>query len=104
MICSLDAIGIHVPHSLSKLVQLLLVFFSILLPNEAHAALTLIRDWLETLECIQMFKCSLLLSNRLARAIKLGEAFYDVLGQYWCAHIQSFCNRWNATPVEISGP
>ena len=31
------------------------------------------------------------------------SSFYDVLGQYWCANIQSFCNRWNATPVEISG-
>lgn len=75
MICNLDAIGIHVPHSLCKLVQLLLMLLSVLLPNKSHTALTLVRNRLESLECVQMFKYSLLLPNSLAYAIKLGEAF-----------------------------
>ena len=75
MICSLDTIGVHVPHSLCKVVQLLLVLFCILLPNKSHPAFTLIRDWFEPLECVQMLKYSLLLPNSLAHAVKLGEAF-----------------------------
>ena len=75
MICNLDAIGIHVPHSLCKVVQLLLVLFCILLPNKSHPAFTLIRDWFEPLECVQMLKYSLFLPNSLAHAVKLGEAF-----------------------------
>ena len=31
------------------------------------------------------------------------RSFYDILGLYWCAHIQSFSNQWSATPIEISG-
>ena len=75
MICNLDAIGIHVPHSLCKVVQLLLVLFSVLFSHKAHAALTLIRDWLEPLKCLQMLECRLLFPNRLAHAVKLGKAF-----------------------------
>ena len=75
MICNLDAIGIHVAHCLCKLVQLLLMFLGVLLPNKSHPTLTLIRDWLETLECIQMLERRLLLPNSLAHAVKLGEAF-----------------------------
>lgn len=31
------------------------------------------------------------------------RSFYDIVRLYWCAHIQSFSNQWNATPIEISG-
>lgn len=52
-----------------------MMLLSVLLPNEAHAALTLIRDWFEPLECINMLERRLLFPNRLAHAVKLGKAF-----------------------------
>jgi len=31
------------------------------------------------------------------------KSFYDILGLYWCANIQSFSNQWKNNPIEISG-
>ena len=42
MIGGLDAIGVHIPHSLCKLVQLLLMLLSILLSHETYTTLTLV--------------------------------------------------------------
>ncbi len=31
------------------------------------------------------------------------RSFYEILGEYWCTHVQQYSNNWINNPIEISG-